>query len=166
MSNEHDHGDTSLELDNHLLRETLSPEGLVHIKPGTDPEITNRFLNQVLAMEEATKGPHAPVASRLPERIDLPDPDTLTDREIGIRLREFISLLSERGIEVGLVGKLPDRLTYQYLVTEALNEEIPLLVPEGARYNIDGCDGWCPGCFQLPYCEVGQELQPEWKELG
>ena len=126
MPNEHDHGDTSLELDNQLLQETLSPEGLVHIEPGTDPEITNRFLNQVLAMEEAAKGPHAPVASRLPEGIDLPDPDTLTDREIGIRLRELIRLLSERGIEVGLVGKLPDRLTYQYLVSE-----VPGGHPEG-----------------------------------
>jgi len=159
-----DRPDASFELDNHLLQQTLSQEGFVYVEPNTDPKVTNTFLTQVLAFEAAAKGPHGSIADRLPADFDLPDPVGLLDQEIEIKLAELVSLLSDRGVVVDLVGKLPDRLTYQYLFNEALDEEIPLMVPEGTRYHIDGCDGCCEACFQLPYCEVGQENQREWSE--
>lgn len=158
---EPDHNSDSLDLDNRLLRQSLEQGGLVHIQPDADPKITNEFLNDVAEMEEALSGPHVSIRSKLPTDLELPPANVLSDADLSATLTRLVSTLAESGIFLGLVADLPERETYHYLVSEALDEEVPLLTPTGSNYTIDGCGGWCEGCFQLRWCDVGQENQSE-----
>ncbi|MEK7728923.1 MAG: hypothetical protein AAB354_10950 [candidate division KSB1 bacterium] len=58
-----------------------------------------------------------------------------------------------------LNAEVPPRLAYEHLL-EALAEEIELL--HGGTWHLDGCTEYCPGCFQRPWCETGNNLC--WRE--
>ncbi len=59
---------------------------------------------------------------------------------------------------------LPPKILYNYL-WETL-DEIFELDSEGG-WHLDGCSGYCPGCFQRPWCDSGLEIcWPEDEEAG
>jgi hypothetical protein len=88
----------------------------------------------------------------LPSNYILKNPEDLNDEEILAELKKLTEILEEYGISVALVNEIPPRLIYIYLV-ETLNAEQELLIEGG--WNLDGCTGYCPGCFQRPWCEQG-----------
>ncbi|MCB0185546.1 MAG: hypothetical protein KDE31_14860, partial [Caldilineaceae bacterium] len=49
--------------------------------------------------------------------------------------------------------ELPLRLLYEHLL-EILEEDFDILF--SGMWHIDGCSGYCPGCFQRPWCDFGQ----------
>jgi len=55
-------------------------------------------------------------------------------------------------------------LRYMHLL-ETLDEEFEIIVD--GSWHLDGCTGYCPDCFQRPWCESGcQSCWPEDEEAG
>jgi len=101
---------------------------------------------------------------RLPKSILEVDADELSDDEIESRLSFFIEILSYHDIEVDFYGLIPDRLTFEYLLQE-IDEEYDLMA--GGTYHLDGCSGFCPDCFQRPWCDQGlNSCWDEDREIG
>jgi hypothetical protein len=151
-----------LKEENELLKEQLGDEGGVFF--GSDhvtPEIENQFLRNIRDFEEADRLPKREIRSLFPDGFIFPEAEGMTRRELRAKLNQILLILEDHGIGLDLIGKVPDEVVYNHIIHEALNDEIPLELPEGFRYHIDGCDGYCPECFQRPYCENGKEPWPE-----
>jgi hypothetical protein len=81
----------------------------------------------------------------------------LSDDEVAERLRGMIDKLADKGIGFEISDTVPERIAYRYLF-----EELSAGIDVMPGWVIDGCDGCCEECFQLPYCESGQELAEEY----
>jgi hypothetical protein len=148
--------------ENDRLRQGIENEGGLFFKaPAMTPELENEFLQHVLDFESADRMPKRTIRSLFPDGFEFPPADGLTRRELSAKLNQILLILEDHGICLDLVGKVPDRMVYDHLLQEALNDEIPLELPEGFHYHMDGCDGYCPECFQRPYCETGKDPWPE-----
>ena len=90
--------------------------------------------------------------SRLPRGLVLKSPDDLTDDEIVVILEKLTAGLGQIHLSVDLNEGVPPRLIYEHLL-EVIEEEFELL--GGGTWHLDGCTGYCPGCFQRPWCEFG-----------
>lgn len=87
------------------------------------------------------------------------DPKLLSDEEIFNEVESLLDHLAKINVQVDLQGELPSRLLYEHLL-EILEDRFDILVD--GMWHIDGCSGYCPGCFQRPWCESGQNLC--WRE--
>lgn len=100
-----------------------------------------------------------PVEQSLREMIKDPvpfrQPEDIPDHEIKSEARRLRKAVERAGLNIAL-KKMPPRLYYSCLYSR-LEDVLPL----GAGWTIDGCDGNCEQCVQLPYCETGQELTSE-----
>jgi len=150
--------DLDLELENQALELDLEMKGGLTFKSGDmPPEIQNRFLHNVKDFEELAEASEAnrPLCSLFPVDDTFPSAEQLTDQEIAAKLKEIKKVFSDNNVELGLTEKLPEKIIYSYLVEEVL-PEMPSF-PYGPdcqfTYVIDGCDGYCPECFQRDYCE-------------
>ncbi len=94
----------------------------------------------------------AQLSEQLPKTFVLKKPEELTDEEIGTALEALEAVMSEVGYGISLNEGIPPRLVYEYLV-EHLSETVEL--DPGGGWCVDGCSGYCPGCFQRPWCEFG-----------
>ena len=88
--------------------------------------------------------------------IDFPPADSLTDNQVKDKLDLLIRMMAEHDAYLALLAELPIRVIYKYLTEDFLYEEIQIL-GNGWTFRIDGCDGYCPGCFQVNYCEIARE---------
>jgi hypothetical protein len=118
------------------------------IDPGISPE------NDWYRFKEWIHG--HPLRTKLKEQL-LRDytpqiPEQLTDEEIALEVEKLLDLFAAISVQVDLQGELPARLLYAYLL-ERLEEDFDILVD--GMWHIDGCSGYCPGCFQRPWCEFG-----------
>ena len=92
------------------------------------------------------------------------NPYVLNDGEIAHELKYLHNILYDIRICVDFNKDLPPRLAYEYLM-EMLREEFDLMI-EGFSH-IDGCSGYCPDCFQRPWCETGtRSCWPEDEKIG
>lgn len=92
------------------------------------------------------------------------NPYELNDKEIADELKYLNKILYDIRICVDLKEDIPPRLAYENLM-EMLREEFDLMI-EGF-WHIDGCSGYCPDCFQRPWCEAGsQSCWPEDEKIG
>jgi len=144
-----------------LIQENLLLKAKILLKGGTleqfkeiDPEIENQFLKQVLAFEEADLIKMYKILNISLD--DYPPEDTLPDDILEQKLEELEKIMAKHNIYLELSKKMPKRLIYKYLVEEELESEIEV-VP-GMTTHIDGCDGWCPDCFQADYCETKDQI--------
>lgn len=154
-----------LELENQALKDDLALCGMSDFfgAEDLDPAVENAFLNQVLEFEDAWENKECPtLAQLLPEGYPMPPADELDDAAVAAKMAEVRELLAERGVEIGFNDTVPDRVAYDHLLTECLDEEImgPVGMP-GYSYVLDGCSGCCEECFQLAYCKTGQNNQTE-----
>ena len=115
-------------------------------------EVENEFLENVITYEKAPEKPIYQIIGVNPD--DFPPSEKPSDEEILQKLKLLIPLLQEHSIFPEYKEGVPDRLVYQAL-QEELTEVITVL-PFGA-WHLDGCDGWCPGCFQADYCRSKDE---------
>ena len=84
--------------------------------------------------------------------------DALSDAEVEQQLHSVIERLAEQGISLGINETVPERLAYRYLLEE-LRQGMDVM----PGWVLDGCDGCCEECFQLPYCKTGKELAEEYR---
>lgn len=121
------------------------------ISPDNDWYIFEKWING-LPIRKSTK-------EFLSQGFNLINPDDLTDDEIESELKKLMGKFEDSEISIALNGEIPARLVYNYLI-ETMNEEFEMLL-EGS-WTLDGCSGYCPGCFQRPWCKTGCELS--WDE--
>lgn len=76
----------------------------------------------------------------------------MTDEEIEAELEKLYACLEGTHFSIDLNESVPARFVYT-IVREALGEEFEFIA--GGCWHIDGCSGYCPGCFQRPWCEFG-----------
>ena len=83
--------------------------------------------------------------------------EALSDAEVVEQLHLVIQRLAKHGIAFGINETVPERLAYRCLLEDLRQgmDVMPGLV-------LDGCDGCCEECFQLPYCETGKKLAGEY----
>jgi hypothetical protein len=89
-----------------------------------------------------------------------PDSSGVTDEEITCRLHAIEEELASRSVMVDFQPGLPARLAYLLHRDPLPLDSLP--IAGGAGFTVlTGCGGDCPGCFQRPWCETGQEVGSE-----
>ncbi|MCB0196155.1 MAG: hypothetical protein KDJ65_29660 [Anaerolineae bacterium] len=143
-------------------RTTMESEGYAFppINPGISPE------NDWYRFEQWMQG--KPIRQKLKEQLaphyTSKSPEHLTDEEIIAELQTLSMYLTKIGVALDVLDDVPDRLVYDYLL-EVLEDEFDI-VTEGF-WHLGGCTGYCPGCFQRPWCETGcQSCWLEDEEAG
>ncbi len=105
------------------------------------------------------------LSEQLPKTFVLSKSEDLSDDEVGDALEQLEQALEAAGYGISLHAGIPPRLVYEYLI-ESLGETFEL-EPCGGGWVLDGCDGYCPHCFQRPWCETGESsCWQEDKEAG
>lgn len=92
---------------------------------------------------------------QLPEEIALRKPEEIDEDQIEIEIEHLAKLLNKVGCDIALNHDIPTRLVYSYLY-EVLHDTFEVFEPGSGGWIFDGCSGYCPGCFQRPWCEFGQ----------
>lgn len=92
------------------------------------------------------------LADQLPNPLVIKKSADLQEEELIPEIERLEEALVEAGFGVSLHDGVPPRLIYDYLV-QTLDETFELGC--GGFWHLDGCDGYCPGCFQRLWCEVG-----------
>jgi hypothetical protein len=144
------------------FRKKMEADGYLY--PPIDPHFSPD--NDWFLFERWMKG--LPVRLRVFDQLSVQyiqkNPDELSDKELACELAYLNKILYEIRISVDLKEGLPARLVYTNLM-DMLNEEFDLLI-EGF-WHLDGCTGYCPDCFQRPWCEAGsQSCWPEDEKIG
>lgn len=167
----------NLELENDLLenlldwvnqytllqsREKMESEGYLYppIEPDFSPDndwfLFERWINGLPVRLNAFE--------QLPQPYTPKDSNKMSDEELIAELEHLGEILYEIRICVDLKKDVPPKLLYEKLI-DMLNEEFDLMV-EG-YWHIIGCGGYCPDCFQRPWCEAGsQSYWPEDEKIG
>lgn len=91
-------------------------------------------------------------------QVFLPE-EHLSDKELSEKIAILLDGLEKMNCQLAINQDIPIRLTYNFLV-EYLDEPMEILV--GGIWNLDGCTGYCPECFQRPWCLSGGNLL--WQE--
>jgi hypothetical protein len=154
--------EASLELDNELLKAKLGlSDESTFISEDADPYLQNQFLRYIQAFEEMDKGPKRALITIFPEGFEFPPAAVLDGVQLKEKLRAIEEILEAHGIFLDLAPSLPDEVAYEYILKEVLHHSIPLEFPEGHALHFDGCDGYCPACFQRDFCDHRIE---DWSE--
>lgn len=102
--------------------------------------------------------------SQLPTPYTPKDANKMSDDELISECDHLSDILYEIRICIDFNEDIPPQLFYEKLI-ELLMEEFDLMI-EGFSH-LDGCGGYCPGCFQRPWCEAGsQSCWPEDEKIG
>lgn len=154
--------EAGLELDNELLNKKLGlSEGTMFFSEDADPYLQNQFLRYIQAFEEMDRGPQRALITIFPEGFEFPPAASMDGVQIKEKLKAIKEVLEAYGIFLELAPALPDEQVYEYIIQEVIHQPIPLEFPEGFALHLDGCDGYCPGCFQRGFCEHRIEDWPE-----
>lgn len=143
-------------------RKVMEAEGYKFppIDPGISPEedwyIFERWIYNIPT--------RSTLKEQLPRTYTLKKPELLTDEGMQVEIRKLIDAIEKSGYSIGLNEGIPVRLVYSYLL-ETLGEEFNLMIEGG--WILDGCSGYCPECFQRPWCASGGKFcWTEDKEAG
>ncbi len=127
-----------------------------YISPENDWYLFERWMNGLPVRSK--------LKEQLPQKFVLKKTEELSDEEILIELQKLSEAMEVAGNSIGFNDGIPARLVYNYLL-ETLEEENEFFI-DGGWVN-DGCTGYCPDCFQRPWCKSGGQLcWSEDKETG
>ena len=151
-----------LKKENQELRKKLNlGENEHHNLNDLDPKTENQFLRNMLAYEEMENGVQIKILTLFPIDFNFIPENELSDEALSDKFDEILDVLARHNIYLSLVSDCPERIAYQYVLDEVLKMETPVTYPEDMQHVIDGCGGWCPDCFQLPYCDSAKETWTE-----
>jgi hypothetical protein len=106
------------------------------------------------------------ITEQLPRTFTIKNPDDIPEENMENELKKLLKAVWQAGYRISLSDGVPARLVYQQ-VMEWIGEEMELSGPTGGGWTFDGCDGYCPGCFQRPWCESGLSgCWPEDEDAG
>jgi len=121
-------------------------------------DLKKKFFQLVQAFEKLDNGPKKLMISVFPPGFSFPPVEAMSEEELGEKLNDIEAILGEHNIIIELSPELPDTILYEYLVKEVIPHEEIFEDPLGFRLHINGCDGNCPECFQLDYCQTAKEI--------
>lgn len=121
--------------------------------PETDfGETYEDFEKTMLEIETAENMPSEKIIGISYE--ELPPADRMTDEQIQNLLEAMLNSLSAKGTDVTFPGNgVPVKLAY----TE-LREHFKEGFRASPGWVIDFCDGWCPDCAFVNYCESSKDI--------
>ena len=151
-----------------LIQENLLLKAKLILKGGffnqereLPPEIENEFLKNVLEFEETEPVPMYQYLHIEPDAF--PAEKDLSEEELEKQYTRLEQILNDHNIVIDLQPDLPIRVAYKYLTEEALPREYTFV--KGMTLHLDGCDGYCPDCFQFDYCKFKYEFWSK-EEIG
>lgn len=130
------------------------------IYPGISPE------NDWYRFERWVKGKslRQKIKDQLPSDFRFIPSTDLNDDDLPSALRRLIELLRKNRFMIEFQNDIPPRLVYEHLI-DMQDDEFDII--EEGFWHLDGCSGYCPGCFQRPWCECGRSsCWPEDEEAG
>jgi len=131
------------------------------IFPGIDPDSDWFRFELWLKGEPARKT----ITEQLPETFTIKNPTDIPEEEIEAELEKLLEAVDQAGYGISLNDDVPARIVYQHIL-EWIGETFELS-GSGGGWTFDGCSGYCPGCFQRPWCETGNGCcWPEDEEAG
>jgi len=80
--------------------------------------------------------------------------ENLNDEEIISEMQKLTEHLEKNRILVEFKDDIPLPLVIMHLL-EMLDEQFEMI--NDGFWHLDGCSGYCPDCFQRPWCEAGCE---------
>jgi hypothetical protein len=93
-------------------------------------------------------------------------PEELDDAQVERELERVEGLLERRAITLDAQRDVPPRLLLAYLRRTLSETDFEVAAP-GVMTHLDGCHGFCPECFQRPWCDCGMgDPWPEDEEAG
>lgn len=92
---------------------------------------------------------------------ELSKSEGLTEEQLRHEIDEISDNLASRSVIVSFRDGVPLPLVHAYLRQVVEDEEFEIEAPH-AFTVLDGCSGYCPACFQRPWCDAGNE--PNWPE--
>ena len=146
----------------HESREALEMIGLdcPPVEPDVDVDSNWMRFRRWLRGRSLTKT----LRRELPREFEFKNPAELSDEQIAAELQALYHELKGTKVSIDLCEGVPPRLVYEH-VLEVLDEEFDWLGT--FTLHLDGCDGYCPGCFQRPWCETGNStMWPEDEEAS
>jgi hypothetical protein len=78
--------------------------------------------------------------------------EEIPEEQIEAALDELVEELEKINCGFAIRSDIPARLSYEDLL-DFMEEEHEIMGSPG--WVFDGCSGYCPGCFQRPWCESG-----------
>lgn len=133
------------------------------IQPDCDPD--SDWHNFLLWLQgEKVSG--ETMLSYLTTETPVEEPNKVRDEDTPALVTEITNALKPLHAVVDLIakGEIPPPIVYRIL-WDALNEPFHH-VAEGTTIHLTGCGGWCPGCLQRPWCDMGHERMEEDEEAG
>jgi hypothetical protein len=119
------------------------------IFPGISPE------NDWYRFEEWIQGNpvRASLADQLAAQGSFRPPGEIAEADIVAELDRLVEAFERAEYGISLNEGIPARLVYAFLF-DMLKETFELF-GKGGGWFVDGCTGYCPGCFQRPWCSTG-----------
>ncbi|HFA52143.1 MAG TPA: hypothetical protein ENJ95_24260 [Bacteroidetes bacterium] len=132
------------------------------IFPGISPESDWHRFKLWLNGEVTRKT----IEEQLPTAFEVKDPSIVPDEELETELERLLDAVFSAGYGIALNEGIPPRIVYGQ-VLEWIGHTVELSSPDGGGWTFDGCTGYCPGCFQRPWCETGHSsCWPEDEKAG
>lgn len=124
------------------------------IFPGIDPESDWYRFKLWLDGKEI----RSTLKNQIPSTFEFRPPEEIPDGAFEIELEKLMKAIESTGAAVCLNNDVPPKLIYQFL-WEYLGKSFELSnsFQSLGGWTIDGCSGYCPGCFQRPWCDTGGE---------
>lgn len=123
------------------------------IYPGIDPE-SDWYRFELWLRGEPTR---LTIAEQMPATFTIKNPDDIPEEEMEAELEKLLEAIGQANYGISLNDGIPARILYRH-VREWIGEKFELSGPSGGGWTFDGCSGYCPGCFQRPWCNSGQDL--------
>jgi hypothetical protein len=120
------------------------------IIPGIDPESDWYRFERWVRGEPVRE----PIANQFSLHEKFRPATEVPEAEIEAETQRLIDLIEATGNGVSLRDGIPAHLVYKNLL-EWIGEPHELSGLGGGGWFYDGCSGYCPGCFQRPWCETG-----------
>ena len=118
-----------------------------------DDEPYEAFEAKMLAIENAPDVPAKQLYGLSYE--ELPPPDKLTGKQMQQLIDAITETWANFNISVGFPDKAPLKLRYE-LIRDCFKADVHYM--PGWSMHQDFCDGWCPDCKIVDYCDNVHEI--------
>lgn len=121
------------------------------VHPGISPESDQHRFELWLAGKPTSQT----ITKQLADTFQIKPLAEIPPEKLPKELENLAEAMSKKGYYIGLNDGIPDELVYEE-VFDWIGEDHLMMDGSGlGRCVFDGCSGYCPGCFQRPWCDTG-----------
>lgn len=121
------------------------------VMPGISPDSDWYRFKLWLQGEPVRK----PLEEQLPKSFRVKRLEEIQEGELENELELLIDAMGRSGFGVSINEDVPTKVFYQELLSWLSETKELFDKNSGGMLVYDGCSGYCPGCFQRPWCESG-----------